>query len=88
MKQGFSFGKVTIVFPWAPGSCRRYRPGWQGPGIQDSRQVMVGEGSASGAPMCFPGSPHIHSSGRRAALNGSGRNRPVCPGCAVAHGAL
>lgn len=54
--------------------------------FEDSRQVTVGEGPASGALTYFPGSPRIHSSGRRAALNGSGRSRSGCPGCAAAHG--
>lgn len=47
--------------------------------LEDSRRVTVGERPASGAQTCFPGSPHIHSSGRPAARNGSGRNRSGCP---------
>lgn len=47
--------------------------------LEDSRQVTVGEGPASEAQTCFPGSPRIHNSGRPAAPNGSGRNRSGCP---------
>lgn len=88
-KQGFSFGKITVIcviLPWALGYTAQAGRGLE---FGNSRQVMVGEGpAASGAPMSSPGSPHIHNSGRLAALNGSGRNRSGCPGCAKAHGGL
>jgi len=47
--------------------------------LESSGQVTAGERPASGAQTCFPCSPHIHSSGRPAARNGSGRNRSGCP---------
>lgn len=76
IKQGFPFGKVTVVCSWALGDTAQAGSGLE---FGAGRQVMAGEGPASGALTCFPGSPHTHSSGRLAALNGSGRNRSGCP---------
>lgn len=85
IKQSFSFGKVTVVLPWVLGDTAQAGRGLE---CGTSRQVTADEGPASGALRNFPGSPRTHSSGRLAALNGSGRNRSGCPGCAKARGGL
>lgn len=72
-----SFSKVTR--PSMSSMELRCRPGRRCLRYRASGEVKLGVGSPGGALTCSPGSPHIHSSRRAAAADGSGRSRPEYP---------